>query len=80
MEKLLSIHETSELLGLSVSTIYKYVCCRKIPHLKLGNRLLFRIEKLETWISENSVEPVGTVVLRKASKKSGLSKADEIEK
>lgn len=68
MEKLLTIHETSKLIGLSVPTLYKYVCCRKIPFVKLGRRVFFNIEKLESWINDNSVDPVGSVVLKKAGK------------
>ena len=58
MEKLLSIKETSEIIGLKISTIYKYVCCRKIPFIKIGGRVLFDAEKLKAWIQQKSIEPI----------------------
>ena len=58
MQKLLSINEASEFLGLRVPTIYKYICSRKIPYVKLGSRVLFDSNKLEEWIERNSVQPV----------------------
>ena len=58
MEKLLTIKETSEIIGLKISTIYKYICCRKIPYVKLGGRVLFDVEKLKSWIHERSIDPI----------------------
>lgn len=60
MEKLIPIEEAAELTGLSIHTIYKYVCSKKIPHVKLGNRLLFSPERLKQWIDEHSVEPISS--------------------
>jgi len=59
MQKLLSIKEASEFLGLKVPTLYKYVCSKKIPYAKLGSRVLFDPEKLIIWIEKNSISPVG---------------------
>lgn len=58
MNKLLSIKEASDFLGLRVPTIYKYVCSKKIPYVKLGSRVLFDPEKLINWIENKSVEPI----------------------
>ena len=57
MEKLLSIDETAELLGLKKPTIYKFVSRKQIPHIKLGGRLLFDQASLREWIAENSFSP-----------------------
>lgn len=59
MQKLLSIKEASEYLGLKVPTLYKYVCSKKIPYVKLGSRVLFDPEKLTIWIEKKSISPVG---------------------
>ena len=58
MDKLLSIKDASDLLGLKCSTLYKYICAKKIPYVKLGMRVLFDPEKLRSWISDHSVEPL----------------------
>ncbi len=58
MDKLLSIKETSEIIGLKIPTIYKYVCCRKIPFIKIGGRVLFDAEKLKAWIQQKSIDPI----------------------
>jgi excisionase family DNA binding protein len=55
MQKLLSIREASEFLGLKVPTLYKYICSKKIPYVKLGSRVLFDPEKLMMWVEKNSV-------------------------
>ena len=58
MVKLLKVNEVSEILGLKVSTIYKYTMSRKLPFIKLGGSLRFDIEKIEEFIQENSKEPI----------------------
>jgi len=58
MEKLLSIQEASDFIGLKTPTVYKYVCMKKIPYVKLGTRVLFSKDRLEKWVKENSVEPI----------------------
>lgn len=36
--------------GLSIHSVYRLVCERKIPHSKRGNRLYFSRKELEKWI------------------------------
>jgi len=60
MQKLLHIEETSELIGLAVPTIYKAVCQKKIPFIKIGGRLLFDPERLKKWVDSHKVEPIGS--------------------
>ena len=57
MEHLLNVQEAAQLLGLRPPTLYKMVCLRRIPYVKLGRRLLFNPEKLRQWVHENSREP-----------------------
>ena len=58
MQRLLNIEETASLLGLAIPTIYKAVCARKIPFIKIGGRLLFDPERIEEWINSKKVEPI----------------------
>ena len=55
MERLISIQEASVLLGLKVPTIYKKICRRELPHIKLGGKVLFRPSELERWVQKHSV-------------------------
>lgn len=52
MEKLLSVREAAELLGLKTPTVYKYVCARSLPFVKIGSRTLFQPERLEEWVQK----------------------------
>jgi excisionase family DNA binding protein len=57
-EPLWDISETARFLHLSVKTLYKLTCSRKIPHLKIGQRVLFDPETIRLWAAEHVVEPV----------------------
>ena len=58
MEKLLNIHQAAETVGLTVKTLYTYICKRKIPFVKLGSRVLFDPEKLAAWVERNSIDSI----------------------
>ena len=56
MEKLLSIDELSEFLGVKKATIYAWTCQNKIPHIKLSKRLLkFKKADILKWLDRKSV-------------------------
>jgi excisionase family DNA binding protein len=57
MEKLLSITEAAERLGVSRHTLNGWVSKRKISFIKLGRRTLFNPSDLEKLIKANTVEP-----------------------
>jgi len=57
MKPLLSIKEASELVGLSVPTLYKYILLGTVPHVKLGTRVLFDEDRLAAWVDEHRREP-----------------------
>jgi len=61
MEKLLlSIHELSQLTGISVGTLYHWVSQRRIPVVRISARCVrFRRSDIETWITEK-VEAAGS--------------------
>ncbi len=58
MSELLNITETSQKLRLKIPTLYKMICQRRIPFIKLGSRVLFSEEKLDNWVEENSTDPI----------------------
>ena len=56
MEKYFTIDELSKLIHLSTSTIYKYVCARRIPFIKVSNKhLLFSEKEIEEWLAAKTV-------------------------
>lgn len=56
MYKLINLDQACDLLNLKKPTIYKKVCSRQIPFIKIGGKLLFSLEKLEEWIKDHEVE------------------------
>lgn len=52
MERLLTPMEVSELTSLRLSTIYALSYRKRLPTIKLGNRLRFRLSDVEKWIKQ----------------------------
>lgn len=45
-------------LGLKRGTLYSLVCRGRIPHIRLGKRLvLFSVKELDEWLAARSVTP-----------------------
>ena len=56
--RLWNVKEAAAALHLSSSFVYQLCAENRIPHLKIGTRLLFRSEALEAWVLAQEV-PVG---------------------
>jgi excisionase family DNA binding protein len=56
MSDLLSIRDAAKELNLSVYTLRSWIFQRRVPFVRLGRRVAFRREDLETLIEENVVE------------------------
>ena len=56
MDKLLTVSEAADFLGVANQTLYNWVNQRRIPHVKLGKKLLFNPEALKEHIEKNSVQ------------------------
>jgi excisionase family DNA binding protein len=54
VERMLNSAEIAEKLGLSVSTIRKWVHFGFIPHVKLGRAVRFKEKDVEAWIEERT--------------------------
>ncbi len=54
---ILTIKEAAEYTRLSTPTLYRLTSKRQIPFLKVGGKLLFKIESLTAWLDSQSVEP-----------------------
>ena len=59
MTNLLSVREAADFLGLKPVTIYKYINSRSIPFIKIGRRVLFEPEDLESWLKDKKIPVIG---------------------
>jgi excisionase family DNA binding protein len=55
MSKYLRIPVAAERLGVSKSTLYHWISARSIPHVKIGQTVLFREDELEAWVEAHRV-------------------------
>ena len=56
--RLIDIRAAAGYTGLSAHTLYKVTSCQRIPHVKLGGKLLFDLALLDEWIKQNTVMPM----------------------
>jgi excisionase family DNA binding protein len=52
MQKLLTVEEIADYLQVKPSTIYQWTHQGFIPHVKLGNRVRFRLSQVDRWIEK----------------------------
>lgn len=48
----LTVKEVATYLGVHTDTIYAMVKLRQLPHLKVGNRILFTKDSIDLWIED----------------------------
>ncbi len=53
--RFLSIKELSVYLGVTVGTLYSWVCYRKIPYIKMGRLTKFDLREIEEWVKKRRV-------------------------
>lgn len=54
----ISVKEASRILGMSQYTLYYWAQARKIPHYRIGRRVLFSRSDLAEWLNKHRVEEV----------------------
>ena len=59
LPQLLNKKQLAEYLGLSVFTIDTWVSQKRLPHVKMGRRVAFRLRDIERWIDEHTIRPEG---------------------
>ncbi len=57
MNRLLTVEEVAKLLRLSPRGVYNLVEARKIPFIKVSNRVRFKVEHIEEWLVDRTVKP-----------------------
>jgi len=56
---LLPVKEASRWLGMSPFTLYSWAQAHRIPHYKIGKRVMFSTEDLKRWLDRLRVTEAG---------------------
>jgi excisionase family DNA binding protein len=56
-DRWLDVEELCELTSLKPKSVYDLTYRRQIPYTKVGQRLRFRLSKIERWLEDRSVDP-----------------------
>jgi excisionase family DNA binding protein len=51
---MLTIHELCARYSLRPWTVRQYCSQRRIPHVKVGRKVLFKVEEIERWLAEHA--------------------------
>jgi excisionase family DNA binding protein len=55
LRRLITAKEASQYLSLSMDTVYRMASLKKLPYLKIGDRVLFDVKALDQWIERHMV-------------------------
>lgn len=54
----LTTKEAAEYLGISVDMVFKMVREKRIPHFRVGRRILFRVSSIDEWIEQQECKGI----------------------
>jgi excisionase family DNA binding protein len=55
LRRLITAKEASQYLSLSTDTVYRMASLKKLPYLKIGDRVLFDVKALDHWIERRMI-------------------------
>jgi excisionase family DNA binding protein len=55
LRRLITAKEASQYLSLSTDTVYRMASLKKVPYLKIGDRVLFDVKALDQWIEKRMI-------------------------
>ena len=55
LKRLITAKEASQYLSLSTDTVYRMAASKKLPYLKIGDRVLFDIKSLDQWVEKHLI-------------------------
>ena len=55
LRRLITAKEASQYLSLATETIYRMASSKKLPYLKIGDRVLFDVKALDHWIEKHMI-------------------------
>jgi len=56
MTKLLSPQELSDVLSISIETVYAWTSQKRIPFIKMGRLVRFNVDEVNKWLEKQRVE------------------------
>jgi excisionase family DNA binding protein len=59
LRRLITAKEASQYLSLSTDTVYRMASLKKLPYLKIGDRVLFDVKALDHWIEKHMIREKG---------------------
>ncbi len=59
LRRLITAKEASQYLSLSTDTVYRMASLKKLPYLKIGDRVLFDVKALDRWIETHMIREKG---------------------
>jgi excisionase family DNA binding protein len=71
LRRLITAKEASQYLSLSKDTVYRMASLKKLPYLKIGDRVLFDVKALDHWIEKHMIREKEW---KKEELKSGIEK------
>ena len=54
---LIDVETVGKICGVSPKTIHNWVYLRSIPYIKLGRKLMFCPESLQSWLNQKEIKP-----------------------
>jgi len=55
LRRLITAKEASQYLSLSTDTVYRMASLKKLPYLKIGDRVLFDVKTLDQWVEKHLI-------------------------
>ena len=55
LRRLITAKEASQYLSLSTDTVYRMAALKKLPYLKMGDRVLFDVKALDQWVDRHLI-------------------------
>ena len=55
LRRLITAKEASQYLSLATDTVYRMAAMKKLPYLKIGDRVLFDIKSLDQWVDKHLI-------------------------
>ena len=56
LRRLITAKEASQYLSLSTDTIYRMASLKKLPYLRIGDRVLFDVKALDVWVDRHIIK------------------------
>ena len=56
-KRFIGVKELAPYLGISINTVYSWVCLRKIPYVKIGRLVKFDLKEIDKWILPFKQDP-----------------------